>query len=292
MDVSFVWLDGALVPRAEAGIPVDDWGFLYGDTLFETLRVARGEPLAWRPHMQRLVRSARRLRYRLDTTPEAILDALRRTLAANQLSDAVARITLTRGGNQRNLRLRDCAGPRLLIAVRPFSAAHEAQLRRGIRLRTVRVPDREGWLRYRTKSGNYLDFLLALDAAFGSGADEALLVDRQNRVLEGARSNVFAVIGGRLATPPVRLGILPGIVRGLVLRWARCEDLLASVQPFLRRSFGQAHEAFMTNSVWGIVPVSSLDGRALRMPLPGPVTWSLMRRYDRWVERETDRAVS
>jgi len=283
VDTGFVWLDGSLVPRSDARISAEDWGFLYGDTLFETVRVVSGKPLAWKEHMERWRKSARLLNYRFDVASEPVLDALRQTLAANRLTDAVARITLTRGRNPHGFRLRDCTDAKLIIAVRPFDAATEAQVQRGMRLRTVRVPEREGWPRYRTKSGNYLDFLLALDTAFDAGADEALLVDRRNRVLEGARSNFFLVTQDRLLTPPVRLGILPGVMRGLVIRWARREGITTSTRPILRQSLLRATEAFVTNSVWGIVPVLSIDGRALGPSVPGPVAQRLLARHDRWV---------
>jgi len=287
MKAPYVWLNDGLVPASEARIPADDWGFLYGDTLFETIRVVAGEPRAWAQHMRRLERSARRLRHRLAWKPEALRDALRRTLAANKLSDAAARITLSRGRNPHGLGFRECVEPTLLIAVRPYSGPSQEELQRGVRLHSVRVPEREGWARHRTKSGNYLDFLLALDEATEAGADEALLVDRRGRVLEGARSNLFVVPtgGGELITPPTRLGVLPGVMRGLVIPWARAMGLKVALRPFPLRSLLRADEAFVTNSLWGVMPVASINGRALSETMPGPVTRRLLERWTRWLDR-------
>jgi branched-subunit amino acid aminotransferase/4-amino-4-deoxychorismate lyase len=149
------------------------------------------------------------------------------------------------------------------------------------------VPDREGWLRYRTKSGNYLDMILALDTAMRAGADEALLVDRRGRILEGARTNIFVVMSDGIATPPVRLGILPGIMRALALGWARREGIPAAVRSVTYRSMRRAREAFVTNCVWGIMPVRSVDEHPLGTRVPGPITRRLMERHDRWAQRGT-----
>jgi len=284
--MSWVWLTDQLVPADEARIPVDDWGFLYGDTLFETIRVVAGRPLAWPEHMTRLFRSARRLNYSLPWGPDDLLDAIGATLAANGLADAAARVTVTRGRNPTGLDLHCSERPQLVVTVRPYAGPPEEELRAGIAAEMVRVARREGHtaFRYQAKSGNYLEFLLALDRATSARAREAILVDGAGRVLEGARSNVFVVRRGRVLTPPVRVGILPGVTRGLVVRWARAEGIPIRAEIVHHGIFRNVGEVFLTNSLWGILPVASMAGR--QYSAPGPVTQRLMERWTRWMQSQ------
>ena len=287
MTTRYIWLNDRLAPTAEACIPADDWGFLYGDTLFETLRITAGRPVAWTMHARRLERSARMLRYAVPWTAADLKDFLLQTVRANDVQEGAARITVSRGRSGGGLDLAACAHPTLVISVRSYDGPSAHELQRGFRLKTVRVPSRRAWMRYRTKSGNYLDMLLALDEARRAGADEALLVDYEGHVLEGSRSNVFVAERGRLMTPHVRSGILPGIMRGLVLSWARAEDVPAracAIQIGRIRS-GRLDEAFVTNSLWGVFPVAAIDGRAVGAEAPGPITRRMMARWERYLRR-------
>jgi len=282
MTTPIAYLNGRLVPVGEATVPVTDWGFLYGDTLFETMRVHAGEPMFWRAHMRRLEQGMATLAYPARPERDELLDALRRTLDANELAEASARITVSRGTVSSGFDMRAATDPLRLITVRPYAPPPARFVEQGLKLRSVRVPPRASWPRYSAKSGNYLDQLLALDRALESGCDEALLVDNRGRVLEGSRSNVFIVRRGVILTPPVRLGLLPGTVREAVIRRARSAGTPTRSHSIGLRGAMAADEAFVTNSLWGVLPVYSIDDREIDRS-PGPVTTELMRRWNIWL---------
>jgi branched-chain amino acid aminotransferase len=269
---TYTYLNDRLVPSDEAAIPASDWGFLYGDSLFETLRIHRGEPVLWIPHVKRLTQSAAALGFPPAPHSDDLLAGLYATLEANGQTDAVARITFTRGRGTAGLDPRQTIDPTLLITTRPYAPQPEHWLSDGLRLQTVRVPVREGWLRYRTKHGNYTDQLTALGSALDSRADEALLVDRKNRALEGARSNLFIVRRGTVITPPTSVGILPGVMRAYVIRQLRSVGLPVRCEIIGARSGVSCDEAFMTNSVWGVMPVATINGEPVGDGRPGTRT--------------------
>ncbi len=284
-----VWLNDCIVPAERAFVAADDWGFLYGDTLFETTRVVGAVPVAWCRHVRRLRGGSRKLRWDIPWSDDDLRECVDAAIEANELADAVVRLTISRGRNPHGLELSQCIDPTLVVAVRPYSGPPQTDLDCGIRAQTVRVPARGGWARYAAKTGNYLDMLLALDDARQANAAEAILVDTSGRVLEGTRSNVFVVRNGSLLTPPVRLGILPGVARGLVMEWARGGTAKSRTSPIHLRAAAPFDEAFVTNSVWGIVPVAAIDGRGLGEDVPGPITRCMMDRWDRYIGREAER---
>jgi branched-chain amino acid aminotransferase len=279
----YIHINGRLAPSGEAAVSPYDWGFLYGDTLFETIRVHRGVPLLWREHMERLARGFAVLRYPHRPDPDDLLRALHKTLSANGLSDAAARITVSRGQATAGIDPRTTVEPTVTVTVRPYTEPPQRFTEQGMRLRTVRVPVRAGWERYTTKSGNYLDNLLAIHTALDHGDDEALLVDAKYRVLEAARSNVFIVRQNTILTPPVRLGLLPGTTRAWLMRHARAHGLNAKTGPIGYRGELRADEAFVTNAVWGPLPVAAVDGRSVGSAAPGPVTRRIMDLWNEWL---------
>lgn len=283
MSTPYIHINGRLTPSGDAAVSPFDWGFLYGDTLFETIRVRRGVPLLWREHMERLTRGFDVLRYPHRPDSSNLLEALHETLSANSLSDAAARITISRGRAAAGIDPRNAVEPTVTVTVRPFVEPPARFTEQGMRLRTVRVPVRAGWDRYTTKSGNYLDNLLAIHTALDHGDDEALLVDAKYRVLEAARSNVFIVRRNTMITPPVRLGLLPGTTRAWLMRHGRKHGLNVKTGTIGYRSELRAEEAFVTNALWGPLPVATVDGRSVGSAAPGPVTRRIMHLWNEWL---------
>jgi branched-chain amino acid aminotransferase len=138
----------------------------------------------------------------------------------------------------------------------------------------------------RIKSLSYLDNLLAQRAAFARSAHEAILLDPDGCVVEGAMRNVFAVISGELITPPVSRGFLPGITRQTVLEAARQHRVPCDERELHVSALYDAEECFLTSSIAEILPVASVDGRALAEPAPGPITAQLSSAYRNLVARE------
>jgi branched-subunit amino acid aminotransferase/4-amino-4-deoxychorismate lyase len=272
-----LWIDGALVRGERATFSAFDRGARDGEGLFETLRVYEGRPFGWDRHLERLVISAAELGFPVPPAPERLRAALDEVLAAEGLRDATARVTVTRGIPGRPSR----AGA--WVEVQPI----DARLWRGVRTGRARAivsgaafaPGSLG----RHKTTSRLAYQLARDEARAAGADEALLLDGTGQLLEGATSNVFVVHQGRARTPPLSLGILPGVTRALVIELAREIGLEIGEAPVADASLAGADEVFLTNSVQEIVPLAALGERNLPSRFWGE---RLLERYRARVARE------
>jgi len=284
---SYVFLNDRLVSSDDAKVSVFDWGFLYGDTLFETIRVHRGVPLLWTAHVRRLLAGCEALGY--PDTPDAatLRSAVDQTLAAHDYDDAVVRVTVSRGRGTAGLDMRRTIDPTLVVTARPYEALPHRWTEEGLRVRTVLVPVRAGLPRYRTKSGNYLDQLVAIREALEEGYDEALLVDEKRRILEGGRSNIFLVRGESIYTPPVRLGVLPGIMRDWVIKHTRRAGFEVRAKCMLVSKRFSFDEAFMTNSVWGVMPIGQVNDIVLDRNSSHRITDKITDLWNEWLERQT-----
>jgi branched-chain amino acid aminotransferase len=276
-------LNNAFVPDAEARIPVSDRGFLYGDAAFDTLCAYGGRLFRASQHLQRLSHSLAALRIELPRTLAQIEGDLYRVLERNDVRDAILRITVSRGSGARGPGIRGVGSPTYLIACYPGVAADPAKS--SVKLEQVavrRVPAES--LPAQAKTANYLNSILALAEAMDAGADEALLLDMRGCVAECAYSNVFFVSGKALLTPALDAGILPGITRAAVLELARGQGVEVrevSIEPDIALA---ADEAFITNTVRGVVPVHAVG--AQMYPARGPLTAQIARWYWDLVERE------
>jgi len=245
-----LWLDGRLEAATSASIRPGDRGLLLGDGLYETLLVRGGQPLRLAAHLRRLAQGAAVLRLPL---PELDLGAaLAATLAANDLAAGSLRLTLTRGSGPRGLAPPAEVRPTLLITAAPASAPPPPA--RGVIARSTCRNERSPLAG--VKSLNCLDAILARLEAAERGADEAILLNTAGRVAEATAANLFAVIGGRLLTPPLAEGALPGVMRAAIL------ESEGSEAPLTPADLAGAEELFLTSSL-SIRPLASLEGRAL-----------------------------
>jgi len=254
-----VWINGRICRGLDAMLSIADRGARDGQGLFETLRVYGGHPFRWQPHLERMVLSAAELGFPVPPSPATLREALGELLEVEGLSEAVVRLTITRGvAGGRPTRAgawleveplggRLWSGPRAGRASAIFSkmAFHPGPLGRH-------------------KTTSRLAYHLAHEEARAEHADEALLVDPSGVVLEGATSNVFAIADRVLLTPPLAAGILPGVTRAVVLRLAQEIGLPACEQPLTPADLARATEVFVTNSVQEVVPLSLLGGRQVR----------------------------
>lgn len=271
-----IWLNGRLVAREQARIDPADRGLLLADGLFETLRAYRGHVFKLEDHLQRLAAGAAELAIPLPLDPPSIAEAVRETLAANQLAatDAALRITLTRGPGQRGLLPPEDPLPTLIISA---AAYHPPPSSDGFVAVTAKQARRnEKSVTARLKTLCYLDNVIAQTEAKAVGADEAIMLNNRDAVACGGRSNVFAVIDGVLITPAIEEGALPGITRDLVLRLCSKLSIEAAEARLATPDLATTQEAFLTNSLLEIVPIRRVDNR--RIPT-GTVTRRLIDEY-------------
>lgn len=248
-----VWLNGTLTE--EASIPVTDRGFTLGDGVFETILVDHGAACHWPRHCERLAEGAAVLGIPFDRAAGAT--AVRQVLEANRTEFGSVRLTLSRGGGARGLAVPPDPRPTLVAGVTTRSGQLAAPLS-PVRVVTVRRTRRNEFSPLaRIKSLNMLDNVLARAEAAEAGADEAILLNTAGRVAEAAAANIVVLLEGRLTTPPVTDGVLPGILRALALE--RLGVVERSLSP---DDLARAEAVALTNSL-SIQAVGRLDDRNL-----------------------------
>jgi len=278
---STVMIDGQLVPPSLAQVSVFDRGFLYGDSVFESLRSYQGVLFGLDEHLARLERSAQRVFISMPIGLDALRAEVLHAVAIQASAESYVRLTLTRGiGRALGLDPELASDPlRVLIVTElelPPTDIYEAGIS-AITFRAERPSDAPAVTD--AKIGNYLLAVLAMRAARAVGAREALLYDSAGQILEGATSNVFAVFQGRLRTPPETAAILPGITRGHVLRLARAAGIAVELSALPKVALAQADEVFVCSSIRELVPVVNIDGHPVGSGVPGPVTRDLLSRF-------------
>ncbi|MCC6209159.1 MAG: branched-chain-amino-acid transaminase [Gammaproteobacteria bacterium] len=280
------WLDGRIVPAAEATVSVFDHGLLYGDGVFEGVRYYRRTAFRLEEHLERLALSARAIALALPYTMEQLADAVRETIAASTAEDGYLRVVITRGGGAMGLDPRGCARPTVFIIALQLQLADAAKRRDGLRAiiaATRRLPP-DG-LDPRIKSLNYLNHVLARIEASHAGADEAILLNAAGRVAEGTADNVFVVRKGRILTPPAVEGALEGVTRGVVFELAHAAGIEAVEAPLAPYDLYTAEECFLTGTAMELAPVAEIDGRRMTV-CPGPVYRRLERNFRALVQGE------
>jgi branched-chain amino acid aminotransferase len=251
-----IYLNGAIVPPDFARIDPADRGFTLADGLFETLRAYRGKPFRMADHLERLSHGAEALGIPLLFDVPVIAEAVIAVLEANQLADAAIRVTLTRGTGPRGLAPPEDVKPTLMIAATAYAPLPDT-----CSAAIVGIRRNEGSPLSRMKSLAYLDNVLAAGEAARLGAEEAILLNNAGRVAGAARANLFAVIAGKLVTPPVSDGVLPGIARRVVLELAAALRIRTEEASLSPADLAGAREIFLTNSLFEIRSVGLLDGR-------------------------------
>jgi branched-chain amino acid aminotransferase len=276
-----VYIDGAVRPPEEAKVSVFDRGFLYGDSVYETIGTVHGRLFAARDHLVRLERSAERIGLRAPPRAE-IERAITETVAAAGNPETRVRVILTRGVGKLDLDPASADDTRLVVIAFPLGAPTPEMFEKGVAVAIVSIArNSPRAIDPAVKSGNYLNNVLALgEARRRCQAYEAILCGGDGSVAEGSTSNVFVVIGGEVRTPPPEVGILDGITRAKVIDLCRAAGI-----PFAERRLSPdelrgADEAFLTSATRGVLPITTIDERPVGAGAPGPVTRRLMALYD------------
>ena len=284
-----VSIDGVLVPAGEARVPVFDRGFLYGDSVYEVIRTYGLAPFATTPHLDRLAASAERTALRIPWSDARMEEEIGRVVQASRGGDEddpegapwnrgerSIRVVVTRGSGEMGLDPGLASDPMVVLLALPLRGPPLSAYRKGVPTWPVGGPGgpRRGG-DPSAKTGEHLFHVLAVREARAHDAHEALLVDGSGCVTEGASSNVFAVRGGVLETPPLGAGILAGVTRALVVGIARDLGIPVQERPLPLSALEGADEAFLTSTVREVLPVVRVGDRAIGRGEPGPVTGRL-----------------
>ncbi len=267
-----VWIEGKVVDGSEARIPVTDHGLLYGDGVFEGIRIYGRSVFRLEDHIQRFASAAKALWLELPGGTKAARKIVLETARAYGADEAYVRLIATRGDGPLGIDPTQCSKPRLICIVDRIDVHPEHKRSAGIDLLTSswRRPPADV-LDPRVKSLNYLNNVMAKLEARQRGGDEALLLNAAGSIAETSVANIFLVRGGDLLTPPPSDGALEGITRATVLELAASLGIPARTQSLGRFDLFAADEVFLTGSGAGLVPVRSLDGRSIGSGGPGPV---------------------
>lgn len=271
--------------REEATISVFDRGFLYGDSVFEALRTYAGVPFALDTHLERLEASAERIGMRLSAPLSVIEGEVRAGHHASGNQESYIRIVATRGQGTLGLDPGLAQDPVRIVIVMPLKPPSAELYDQGIRVQIVSVRrNHPKAIDPRAKTGNYLNSVLALAEARRHGAHEAIMLDGQGHVTEGASSNLFAVAGGVVLTPPLEVGILEGITRRTVL--AVCQRLgrRALEVPLTPENVRTADEVFITSSIREMLPVVNINGAPVGSGVPGTIFSELRQGFAEYVQ--------
>ena len=258
-----VFLNGEFVEEEKAQVSIFDRGFLYGDGLFETLRVVAGRPFRWKQHGERFEHGADFLNIRLPFDREAQRRVANELLERNGVKEGMLRITLSRGAGPRGYSVRGAESPTFAMTVQA-APRHDGREQSNLRLvqSSVRIPTQTPWSAFKT--ANRLPQILARTQADGAGVDEALVLNERGEVVEATAANLFWIEDDTLCTPSLESGALPGITRGIVLELARNLKIPAREASAQRERLLAAEGIFLTNSGAGIVDAAELDAVPLR----------------------------
>lgn len=289
MTAASVWVNGAAA-SGDAHVSALDRGFTLADGLFETLRVYDGAPFRLDAHLERMARGAAVLGIAMpDGELRETVAAAMRVAADAGWRDAALRLTLTRGAGVVGVApppLERAPRPTAVVTVQPLPEFPAAIHERGLSARVASGVRNERSMAAGLKTLGYTDAVLALAEARRAGADEALFLDGEGHLSEATSSNLFAVVGDTLVTPPVSCGALPGITRAAVIELARGLEIEVAERAMSLDELRGAREAFLTSSLRELAPLVRVDGDAIGPGGPGSTTRALARSYAALVRRE------
>jgi branched-chain amino acid aminotransferase len=270
-------IDGKVVAVDDAAVSVFDRGFLYGDSVFETLRTYGGRLFRRDAHIERLFRSCERILIQPGIGATELAAEMDHAMLGLNLPECVVRVVITRGIGPLGLDVRRAQDPLRVVMALPLSPPAREVYETGIGAglsHGARATD--GTAAAGAKYSNYLSSVLALHHAHEQGQSEAIAVGMHGEILEGTTSNLFLIRSGILCTPPLQSGILEGITRRVVLELARELGIPTHVGLIFPSDAYGAAEAFITGTVREIVPVTRIDDVVIGNGIPGPTTRRLL----------------
>jgi len=284
-----IYLNGKLVPRLQAKLSPFDHGFLYGYGLFETMRAYNGHIFCIDSHLTRLGRSAESigLTHIILTTEngkQSLKDACVATLEANKLEGARIRLTVSAGEGDMTPDPKKCSHPTILVTARELVPISSKKYDTGFRAILSSLRRNSQSPLSRMKSNCYIENILARMTARAAGCDEAILLNEHGYLAEGSTTNIFLASNKELITPSLESGVLPGITRDIVLEIARTTNIKILERQVELKELIEAEEAFFTNSILEIMPLTWFEGKPIGTGRPGYLTKELLFAFKKLVD--------
>ncbi|MFT4416524.1 branched-chain-amino-acid transaminase [Fredinandcohnia humi] len=277
MSEQWIYLNDQFVKKEDAKISVYDHGFLYGDGVFEGIRVYDGNIFKMEEHNDRLFRSAKSIMLTIPYTKEEMIDLVVQTINKNRLKDAYIRIVVSRGVGDLGLDPYNCKRAQVVIIAEPLSIFPKHLYETGIEIVTVATRrNRPDVLSPKVKSLNYLNNVLVKIEAHLANVSEALMLNDQGYVAEGSADNIFIIKGNTILTPPGYIGALEGITRGAIIEIGKSLGYEMKEEPFTRHDVYTADEVFLTGTAAEVIAVVKVDGRVIGEGVPGENTKKLL----------------
>lgn len=274
-----VYLNGELVPHAEAKISVEDRGFNFADGIYEVVRIVGGNAFRIEAHLDRFEGGARALEIELPLTRDGVHEAVREVAGANGVREGTVYVQLTRGVAPRSHAFPEGARPTLVMIARPFDGPPAEKLEKGVAV--VTAPDLR-WGYCEVKTIGLLPNVIAYQHARSEGCTEAIMV-RDGIVTEGAHTSAFCVLGGTVYTHPVD-NILPSITRKFLIEAMRSDGISVEEVGVPLEEFRGADETFIVGTTTEVMPVVRIDGEQVSTGVPGDLTRQGMALYKRDLE--------
>ena len=275
-----IWLDGKLVDQEDAKITVFDHGLLYGDGVFEGIRIYNGRVFELGAHIKRLYESAKAIRLTISLDPDKLTAAVIETVEANGLTDGYIRLVVTRGVGTLGLNPFVCKRSSIFIIADKIQLYPEELYEKGMKLiSATTVRNHPLAIPPQAKSLNYLNNILAKIEALDSNVPEAVMYNHEGYVAEASGDNVFIVKDGVIFVPPAEAGALPGITQSIVIKLARQENLQIVEKNLTRFDLYVCDEFFLTGTAAEVIGIVEIDGRIIGDGRPGPITSLLRKKF-------------
>ncbi|MBE3569117.1 MAG: branched-chain-amino-acid transaminase [Bacillales bacterium] len=284
MSEQWIYLNDKLVKKEDAVVSVYDHGFLYGDGVFEGIRMYKGVVFRLKEHIDRLYDSAKSIMLNIPKTKEEMTQMIVDTLKKNELKDAYIRVVVSRGVGDLGLDPNNCKRPQIIVIAEPLALFPKELYESGIEIVTVASRrNRSDVLPPQVKSLNYLNNILVKIEAHLANASEALMLNDQGYVAEGSGDNVFIVKNGVIKTPPTHVGALEGITRNTIIEIGRKLGYEVREEIMTRHDVYSADEVFLTGTAAEIISVVKVDGRVIGDGKPGEYTKKLLDAFREYV---------
>ena len=275
-----IWMNDKLVDESQAKVSVFDHGLLYGDGVFEGIRVYGGKIFKFDAHLKRLYESAKVIRLDIGITIEQMASATQQSVDANGITDGYIRLIVTRGIGLLGINPFLCEKPQIIIIADKIQLYPEELYETGMKIVSAStVRNHPLAIPPQVKSLNYLNNIIAKIEAIDSGVPEAIMYNHEGFVAEATGDNVFIIKNGVIFTPPIEAGALEGITRGVVMELAKKEGIDVVEKNLTKFDLYVSDEFFLTGTAAEVIGIVGIDGRTIANGQPGPITKLLRKNF-------------